>query len=311
MHSNNIHKNGYDFQNLVKHYLPLAPFIRKSTKGKDSIDFANPAAVKCLNAAILAVDYRTPFWDIPEGYLCPAVPGRADYIHHIADLLAIASNKDTEVKDPKGVRGLDIGTGANLIYPILGAQIYDWRFVASDVNKPSIKSANAIVQANSSIKKRVKLRQQTQSNQIFHGVIQEDEYFDFTMCNPPFHRSEEEAIKGNSRKLKGLKHHQNKRKSNAASTKKQMVNTPKSPALNFGGKSNELWCDGGEVAFISKMIKESADFKQNVSWFTCLVSKSANLCDLEKTLNHTNPRIVKRIEMGQGNKLSRFIAWRY
>jgi 23S rRNA (adenine1618-N6)-methyltransferase len=297
MHPNNIHQNGYDFDVLSRHYPALTPFLTQSTKGKTSIDFANPQAVKCLNAALLSFHYATHFWDIPEGYLCPAVPGRADYIHHIADLL------DTQ----KTTVGLDIGTGANLIYPIIGSQTYKWQFIASDIEKGSFASAKTIIAANPNLKKRIRLRRQNDSTCFFNNILKADEYVDFTMCNPPFHSSLEEALSGNKRKIKGLKHNQHKRggKQPAFSSNKH------SAKLNFGGQNNELWCDGGELKFISNMIKESAEVKTQVGLFTCLVSKSANLPPLLKQLEKIQATNIKQVDMHQGNKTSRFIAWSF
>jgi len=307
MHSKNIHKNGYDFDTLTKAYPPLSPFMRVSTKAKPSIDFANPDAVKCLNAALLAVYYNTLFWDIPKGFLCPAVPGRADYIHHLADLLA--TQNEGKVPTGKRTRGLDIGAGANLIYPILGSQTYGWKFVAVDVSDSAYKSAKTISETNAPLKKLVTVRKQTDAAAYFSGVINPDEYFDFTMCNPPFHASSEVAQQGNLRKLKGLQHHQNKRTNAASTTSFQAIS--KNPQLNFGGQHNELWCLGGELKFVSDMIKESINFKTQVGWFTCLVSKSSHLPALEKALQNLGCPCVKIIEMSQGNKISRFIAWTY
>jgi 23S rRNA (adenine1618-N6)-methyltransferase len=36
---------------------------------------------------------------------------------------------------------LDIGTGASCIYPILGQTVYQWHFVASDIDPISINTA--------------------------------------------------------------------------------------------------------------------------------------------------------------------------
>ncbi|MCP5854081.1 RlmF-related methyltransferase, partial [Klebsiella pneumoniae] len=84
--------------------------------------------------------------DIPADYLCPPIPGRADYIHVAADLLA----EDNAGEVPKGaqVRALDIGVGVNCIYPLLGHSDYRWRFLGSDIDPVALASAKAIVQAN-------------------------------------------------------------------------------------------------------------------------------------------------------------------
>jgi len=308
MHTRNIHRNGYPFEELSQLHPPLANFLATSTKAKISIDFANPNAVKALNAALLNKYYEVKFWDIPPGFLCPAVPGRADYIHHIADLLADGNSAD--IPTGKNVKGLDVGTGANLIYPIIGSQSYGWQFVGSDVSPISIKSAKAIINANASLTKYVKIRQQSDSKSYFKNIIGQDDYFDFTLCNPPFHSSKEAAEKGNVRKLKGLQHNQNKQSPNR-NTKANFKHIGQSPALNFGGQNNELWCEGGELKFVLAMIEESIEYKSQVGWFTCLVSKSQHLNDLKKAILKHRPSDYKQIDMGQGNKLSRFIAWTF
>lgn len=141
MHPNNAHKNGYPMDKLCKRHPALKAFITPAKSGQPSIDFANPAAVKALNTALLAYYYNMTYWDIPAGYLCPPVPGRADYLHGIADLL----QADTANKAPRAsgseVKGLDIGVGANAIYPILGSQLFGWQFVGSDIDKNPLRTA--------------------------------------------------------------------------------------------------------------------------------------------------------------------------
>ena len=93
MHPRNLHKNGYPMDALCQSYPALKPFLVRAKSGKTSIDFTNANAVKALNAALLFHYYKLEYWDMPEGYLCPPVPGRADYIHGIADLLYQSDEK--------------------------------------------------------------------------------------------------------------------------------------------------------------------------------------------------------------------------
>jgi len=81
--------------------------------------------------------------------------------------------------------------------------------------------------------------------------------------------------------------------------------------LNFAGQANELWCEGGELAFIQRMVKESVSVKDNVEWFTCLVSKSAHLKPIKTSIDYYGAAQCKVIDMGQGSKLSRFVAWTF
>ncbi len=88
LHPRNLHRQGYDFTALVASFPALAPHLITTDYGQVSIPFAEPQAVLALNAALLQHHYHIQGWQLPEGYLCPPIPGRVDYLHHIADLLA-------------------------------------------------------------------------------------------------------------------------------------------------------------------------------------------------------------------------------
>ncbi|MFT2092647.1 23S rRNA (adenine(1618)-N(6))-methyltransferase RlmF [Paraglaciecola sp. 2405UD69-4] len=301
-HNRNVHKDGYPMAQLVESYPKLKRFIKSKPDGQKTIQFSDPEAVKTLNAALLAHYYKIQHWDIPKGYLCPPIPGRADYIHYIADLLS----KDCGSRIPVGkkVRGLDIGTGANLIYPTVGVCEYDWQWVATDIDPVSIKNANLIIHSNPALSSHIEVRTQSNTSNIFAGIVEPGEHFTFCMCNPPFHSSAAEAAQGSARKNANL--HKNQNKQGLASTQKAMSNH-----LNFGGQSNELWCDGGELKFIRTMIKESLKFRTQIDWFTCLVSKKENLSKVKLHLKKASITDVRVINMSQGQKVSRFIAWRF
>lgn len=141
-HPRNLHREGYDFDRLTKAYPPLRAHVIRNPAGEPTISFSDPEAVKALNTALLIGHYGLQHWDIPEGYLCPPVPGRADYLHHLADLLAAGGPLLTG----KNIRILDIGTGANLIYAILGQRIYDWSMVGTEVDPLALKTAKALIE---------------------------------------------------------------------------------------------------------------------------------------------------------------------
>lgn len=261
----------------------LKEFVKENRYGDLSIDFHSNDAVLLLNKALLKYFYKID-WEIPKKYLCPPIPGRVDYIHYIADLLP---------KNLSKIKALDVGVGANCIYPLVGNSIYGWEFVGSDIDDISILNANKIIQ-NNMLEDKIVIKKQCSKDDIFKSIIDIDDKFVFTMCNPPFHKSKKEAKEGTKRKLINLSKGKNKKLT-----------------LNFGGQANELWCDGGELEFITKMIKESAEFKNNVLWFTTLVSKKENLSKINQELEKVNPLEVKIIEMIQGNKITRFVAWRF
>lgn len=292
LHPRNKHRGQYDFDVLCACCPGLKEFVKVNEYGNRSIDFFNPEAVKMLNVALLKHFYGIGFWDIPTNYLTPPVPGRTDYIHYIADLLP--ESRGSENTSEKKIRGLDIGVGANCIYPLIGVAGYGWSFVGADTDEVAIRSAAKIVAANKVLTGKIELRLQKKKQHIFAGIIRKNEVFDFTICNPPFHASAEEARAGTARKLRNLK------KENHAGV-----------TLNFGGKSNELWCEGGEIQFITNMINESKQFRKSCLWFTTLVSKEVNLKKYYTILKSVGAARVKTIPMGQGNKISRILAWSF
>ncbi|CAL2084947.1 Ribosomal RNA large subunit methyltransferase F [Tenacibaculum sp. 190524A05c] len=283
MHPRNIHKNSsYDFDSLIKVNKALQEFVtlNKHTNSL-TIDFSNPKAVIELNKSLLIHHYGLNNWELPDGFLCPPIPSRVDYIHYVADIIK---------KEQKPIKGLDIGVGANAIYTILGTQVYNWDMVGCDINAQSIDAAQKNIDFTQNLKDKTKIIYQTDNANIFKGIIQQDDYFHFTMCNPPFYTSEEDASKNASQKLKNL--------GKGASE------------LNFGGQHSELWCNGGEALFLKRMIKQSADFKTQVGYFTSLVSRKENLSKLEKQLKKLKANYTI-IPMEHGNKKTRLIAWSY
>lgn len=285
LHARNQHRDRYDFELLVVANPALKPFVKANQFGDASIDFANPQAVKALNQALLKQYYDVAIWDIPPQYLCPPIPGRADYVHYLADLLAQSPLEN------QSIRVLDIGVGANMIYPLIGQSSYGWQFVGADIDANAIKNAQQIVNANS-LNDKIELRLQENKNHFFSGVIKKGEHFTFTMCNPPFHASVAEAQAGTQRKWRGLGR-------GGRST------------LNFGGQSNELIYDGGEAAFVTAMMKESKQFASQCQWFTTLVSKASTLPSVYHTLQKVGAQKVKTMDMQQGQKQSRIVAWTF
>lgn len=290
LHPRNIHNKRYDFEELIKSSPSLQEYVKENKYNDLSLDFSNPDAVLSLNKALLKHYYAID-WEIPKKYLCPPIPGRVDYIHHIADLLS--ESNSTEIPKGKQIKGLDIGVGANCIYPLVGHKIYGWNFIGSDIQETSIISAKNIIELNN-LNDAIEILHQNSKEKIFENIIKQGDKFDFTLCNPPFHKSKKEAREGSLRKIKNLSRGKNKK-----------------VTLNFGGQHNELWCEGGELGFIKKMISESCKFKESVLWFTTLVSKKENLEAIYKELKKANLDTYKTIEMQQENKFTRFVAWSF
>lgn len=286
LHPRNRHRSLYDFKQLILSCPDLAQFVGLNIHGSESIDFTNPFAVKTLNKALLKHFYHID-WDIPEHFLCPPIPSRADYIHHIADLLALSHGGT--LPRGRGISVIDIGVGANCIYPLIGHREYGWSFVGTEIDPQAARIAKETILKND-LSKAIEIVLQPSPTSIFKGILK-DHYapFDISICNPPFHASLKDAKAGTERKWKNL--------------------NIKTSELNFGGRSNELWCPGGEVAFIKQMIEESVHVQ--CKWFTTLVSKEESLPKIYSALEKAKPSKVITIPMSQGQKKSRIIAWSY
>ena len=296
LHPRNRHRGRYDFAELSQALPALEGFLVANPFDANelTINFANPAAVMALNAALLKSFYAVQSWSVPQGYLCPPIPGRADYVHHAADLLAIDRNGNI----PRGpeIRVLDIGVGANCIYPLIGHHEYGWRFVGSDTDAVALSAAQQIVDANAGLAAVIELRLQKSAQKIFEGILTPDDRFDFVFCNPPFHASARAAEAGSARKWKNLG---------------KAGNPEANPKLNFGGQAVELWCEGGEVGFVCRMVSESSQHRAQVSWFSALVSREESLPEIYSALKAAGARRVETIAMAQGQKKSRIVAWHF
>ncbi len=278
MHAKNRYRGKHDFAALLDLEPEMADYLRNAPDGHSTLDFTKARAVYLLNRTLLKHDYDLQHWDLPRGYLTPAVPGRLDYIHLLADLA------------PQAEWVLDIGTGASLIYPILGAREYGWRFVGTDVNARSIQVARAIVEFNPGLR-GIEVRQQAEASHIFVGVLLAGERFDLTMCNPPFYPDRPTALKAGRTKWTKL--------------------GKRDRGLTFAGHDAELSTPGGEARFLRTMIAESSDYRTQVGWFTCLVSKRGYLRAARQHLAALGVAEVRVLELAQGNKRMRVLAWRW
>lgn len=293
LHPRNRSRAGYDFDALIARTPSLARYLRDTPAGR-SIDFSVPAAVKALNKALLNLEYGFNGWDLPTGYLCPPVPGRADYLHHLADLLG-----GSRAQIPTGgqICGLDVGTGASGIYSLIGHAEYGWHFVASDIDRQALDNLQGLLARNPAFAAAITPREQTAPQHIFTGLLRRGEHFDFTLCNPPFHASPEDVEQASRRKWKQLG--------------KPGLSGSQGSRLNFAGKDHELWYPGGERAFIELMIEESKVIGRRCLWFTSLVSRADNLPVIEKALQRAGVREHRVVDMAQGQKKSRFVAWTF
>ncbi|KAL6848348.1 hypothetical protein ACP4OV_021642 [Aristida adscensionis] len=295
-----------DFAALAELYPSFRPFVSVSARGRAAIDFTDFAANRELTRVLLLHDHGVNWW-IPDGQLCPTVPNRSNYIHWIEDLLS--SDLIPPISSSSGrVRGFDIGTGANCIYPLLGASLLGWSFVGSDVTDVALEWAKKNVDSNPHLAELIEIRdvisvsfssgseknsREAASDKtlepvddlsrskppILVGVVKESESFDFCMCNPPFFESIEEA---------GL-----------------------NPKTSFGGTTEEMVCPGGELAFITQIIEDSVSLKNSFRWFTSMVGRKANLKSLISKVREVGATVVKTTEFVQGQTARWGLAWSF
>ncbi|CAL4890380.1 unnamed protein product [Urochloa decumbens] len=238
-----------------------------------------------------------------DGQLCPTVPNRSNYIHWIEDLLS--SNLIPPISSSSGkVRGFDIGTGANCIYPLLGASLLGWSFVGSDVTDVALEWAKKNVESNPHLAELIEIRNANaapfaseseaivrenilepvedaamQKPHVLVDVVKESESFDFCMCNPPFFESIEEA---------GL-----------------------NPKTSCGGTAEEMVCHGGELAFVTRIIEDSVSLKNSFRWFTSMIGRKANLKLLMSKAREAGASVVKTTEFVQGQTARWGLAWSF
>ena len=288
MYAQNPYSSRYDLKRLTKHYHALEKFIVLNPSGEETIDFSSSEAVFALNKSMLLADFKLGDYELPSGYLIPPVPGRLDYLLHVRDFLTEKFN----VSENSQLNGLDMGSGANGIYCILGAQHFNWKMVGSETDAKAVEIANANIQKTKGLNDKIEIRHQQDKGSLFKNTIQANEQFDFVVCNPPFHSSKEEALKGSLRKVKNL---------GGYAAKEKFL-------LNFEGQANELWCNGGEVLFIKRLIKESVGFKNQVKVFSTLVAKSESVAAIKKQLSKVKANF-EVIPMALGNKKGRYLMW--
>lgn len=281
-HARNKNKERYNFEKLVAVNPVLAEFIQPNIHNEDTIDFKNTEAVKALNSSLLKLNYNLQNWHIPAPYLCPPIRERADYIHYIADLLC-AQNFG---KTPKGaaIKGLDIGVGASLIYPIIGTLEYGWSFIGADTDANALQVANTIIAENEILTNKIECRLQNNPKDFYYGIIGKDEPFDFAICNPPILNSNPE------------KHEKNK-------------STP--PAINLMLEHNKLYYDGGEMRFVKNMVNQSKKFAQSCFLFSTIITKQSTANVIYEILENSQATIIETILLGSGYKASRIVAWSF
>ena len=291
-HPRNRFRGGYDFRASRSVVRPCEGSCGPTSTATTPSTSPNPAAVKALNAALLSSAYGIRGCDLPPGALCPGVPGRSDQIHHDADLLAESARGSI----PRGpsVRVLDLCTGASCILPLVGSAE-----PMAGASSPRMRTQVAALGATEREREHDgRLQHRLPSPTLaalkcFRGIVREGERFDAVTCNPPFYASAAEAEAATRRKLRNLR--------GGASTARR----------NFGGRAGELWCEGGELGFVQRMIRESADMRTPSSGSPRWCRAARTSLALQLALRAARATDVRVIPLTHGQKRTRLLAWSF
>ncbi|KAH8114957.1 hypothetical protein DFH11DRAFT_1508325 [Phellopilus nigrolimitatus] len=286
MHARNPYKTQIDFESLAESYAPLKPFLKKTAKEAVTIDFKEPDAQKRLTEALLARDFGLTL-NLPKGRLCPPVRStRLNYLLWVQDLL-----EETFRSLPRSreVIGLDIGTGASAIYPLLGCRLdASWHFLGTEIDSASYASAFQNVEANN-LGTRIRVLKTAPSNPLLAPLFSEpDRRFAFTMCNPPFYGSATEVAR--SAESKALE-----------------------PSAVCTGAEVEMITPGGEEAFVQRMVTESLEgtIGERCLWFTSMLGKLASVIAIVAALRAHKVDNYALAELVQGQTRRWVVAWSF
>ncbi|KAK3338765.1 hypothetical protein B0H65DRAFT_474629 [Neurospora tetraspora] len=261
----------------------FAPFL----DSKNQLDFTNPAAVMQLTKTLLQVDYGLTI-ELPPDRLCPPVPNRHNYILWLTSLLSSSSYHPSSDSQP--ILGLDIGTGASAIYPLLGCvQHPSWSFIATDIDSHSLSFAQRNIQINN-LEDRITLLPRHPDQPLIpldalsgRGI----QKIDFCMCNPPFYSSPSDLLSSAAKKSRP-------------------------PLTACTGAPVEMVCEGGEVAHIFRMIEESLILGERVRWYTSMVGKVTSLEAVVERLRREKVGNYAVTELVQGKQTKRWaVGWSF
>ena len=280
--SNNIFYNDFrpDFLTLIKEFPELKKYKLKQNEDNEDefqFDWSNNELSLLMDKSILNYYFNIKYYDIPKGFLIPPIPSRINYINLINSIITKLIN-DIDIKN---IIGIDIGTGANIIYPILGYSIYKWKFICTEINKEAYNNAKLILQKNN-LENNINIIKQNNKDNIFISILNRENKYLFSMCNPPYYNYENEI------KL------EDKKRDNE---------------YNF----DEIYYKNGEYGFFQRYFEESICYKNNVFLYTILIGKKINAENIYDKLSSYND-IIKIYNMQKiltGNNVRYIIYWSF
>ncbi|KAK3306416.1 uncharacterized protein B0T15DRAFT_527135 [Chaetomium strumarium] len=266
-----------DFKQLAKHDSRLAALLHNDGQ----LDFSNPAATMQLTKTLLELDFGLTL-ELPDDRLCPPVPNRHNYILWLKDLM------DTTSYEPPGRKlcGLDVGTGASCIYPLLGAAQRPWNFVATDIDTRNLSYAKTNIKLNG-LEERIRLLERKPEDPLVPLDEASIQCIDFVMMNPPFYTSEDDMLSSAQKKARP-------------------------PLSACTGAPVEMVCEGGEVAHVGRLIGESLVLRDRIQWYTSMLGKLTSLEALIGQLREKGIDNYAVTEFVQGSKTRRWaLGWSF
>ena len=271
--------------------------------GRGRLDFGDPAAVRALTRAMLVRCFRLADWTVPDGALVPPVPARAAYLRRMG--LIVGGGRPPS----RPLRIIDVGCGANLIFPLLAASpVFGWTAVGLDVTPAALAGATHNLALNRRLVRSVTLRAgpppppaplsctsppsppPPPPSILPHAFRPGDPPADLLVCNPPFFES-------------------------AAAR----AATAKDPgALHGGGHAGmpaeTVWPAGGEAGFVGRMAAESAALPPDrVTWYSAMLGRKASVGAVKRVLAGLDPapqvRTFVLAAAGKGKGGERTARW--
>lgn len=265
-----------DFVVLANKFDDFRRFVRLHKDGNGSIDYTDPLALREYTRISLLLGFNL-IVRIPPANLIPRVPNRLDYLCWIHELL----RKHLNVNEAnERIRGLDIGTGACAIYPLLGHRCFGFDFVGTDINSDSVEAAEENVKANKIASENISIRLNPDASAIFTGknLLHPDDRFHFCMCNPPFFADADEKLANN---------------------------------LNCVIQPHEEVTTGGEISFVTRMISESllSVPRNKILLYTSLLGKESSYHHI-KALLEQHQVFVASVAFQLANTARWAVCWK-
>ncbi|XP_066588353.1 RNA N6-adenosine-methyltransferase METTL16 [Prorops nasuta] len=274
IHPRNIYKNPPSFNKMAILYPEFRRHTITTLNGQVKLDFHKSDTLRALTQTLLKHDFGLNV-TIPKDKLVPTMTLRLNYVLWIEDLLKYASYADLKL-----AKGIDIGTGCICIYSLIMAKLFGCFMTGTDIDEGSIESAIKTVNCNN-LQHLVRVKR-VSGDTILKEAVEGKEEYDFTVCNPPFFDFD-----------------------------KMPLEKPIPPRNAPTGTKRELEVEGGEDHFISKFIKESLEFQNQIKIYTTMLGSKTNLIHLIKFLKRENITNWTWTEFHQGYTIRWGLAWTF